>query len=114
MSEQDYKNLNVDEVLQAVRDEQISAEEALLYEKEGKRRKSLIEALEALVNPNDSMEDDKQNGQHEQPKQRLVLVKFVANAKVGPNLYKVGNKLEVTHEDYEAFVKAGVITKEDE
>ncbi|HWL13441.1 MAG TPA: hypothetical protein VNQ57_10665 [Ureibacillus sp.] len=114
MSEQDYKSLNVDEVLLAVRNEQISAEEALLFEKEGKARKSLIEALNVLVNPDEEKGTNEESIEDEQEHPAFVTVKFIANVKIGPNLHKVGKKLEVTQEDYDTFVKAGVILKENE
>jgi len=110
MSEQDYKNLNVEEVLAAVQNGELAAEEALLFEKEGKARKSLIVALEELVNPEDDTK--KEESKEEAPEKEeptLVEVKFIANVKVGTNLYKAGEKLAVTVEEQEAFLKAEVI-----
>jgi len=109
MNEQEYKNLNVDEVLEAVREGIIAAEEALLFEKEGKARKSLIEALEVLVNPDDEQVKNEENSEVNQEQQKLVTVKFTANVKVGSNLFKAGEELEVSVAEREAFLKADVI-----
>lgn len=109
MPEHEYKSLNVDEVLEAVREGKIAAEEALLFEKEGKARKSLIEALEVLVNPDDEQEKNEENSEVNQEQQKLVTVKFTANVKVGSNLLKAGEELEVSVAEREAFLKADVI-----
>jgi len=112
MPEQDYKNLTVDEVLEAVENGAISAEQALEYEKQGKARKTLVEALEELVNANQSTGDETLEPSSEtipEEEQSFITVKLIENVKLGRDLYKAGDKLGVDEEVYETLIKAKVI-----
>jgi len=104
MPEQDFKSLTVDEVLLAVQNGDISAEEALAIENQGKGRKTLIEALGALTDYSSINEKDS-----ETVDQQSITIKFIENVKVGTSLFKAGEELEVTEKQLDEFVKAKVI-----
>lgn len=101
MTDESYKELTVDEVLEAIRNEEISVEQALDYELSGKKRKTLLDALnEGLGIPaNDSTKQ----------KTQLQVVIFNQNVKFGKNRYKPGEKVEVTNEEYNELLEAGVL-----
>lgn len=104
MNEQDYKNYTVEEVLEAVHNGEITAEEALALENKGKARKTLVEALEELNNASQTSDGD--TPEVEQVK---VPVKLIANIKLGSGLFKAGDKLEVDEDVYEALVKVKAV-----
>lgn len=112
MPEQDYKSLNVEEVLEAVQNGDISAKEALELEKLGKNRKTLVEALEELTVDNEESQEPTQDETPEEEPE-LITVKLIENVKLGTDLFKAGDKLGVDEKVYETLVKSKVIAADE-
>lgn len=108
----DYKNLTVEEVLEAVRNGEISAEEVLEIEKQGKARRTLVEALEEIISgksTDDEFQEPPQDQTLEDPEETLITVEFNKNVKLGTDLFKTGDKIDVNEGLYETLVNAKVI-----
>ncbi|MGG0718685.1 hypothetical protein ABE096_13970 [Robertmurraya massiliosenegalensis] len=101
MTEESYKELNVDEVLEAVHNGEISVEQAFDFELQGKKRKTLMDALKEIVNTTKS-DDQKLDF-------KLHLVTFNRNVKYGKSRFRLGEKVKVTEEEYNQLLNAGVI-----
>lgn len=100
MTEESYRKLNVDEVLEAIQAGQISVEQAMEYELSGKKRKTLLDALKEFLEPSEGVSES-------EPQLREVT--FNQNVKHGKNRYKRGEKTEVSEEEYNELLKSGVI-----
>lgn len=101
MTEESYKKLNVDEVLEAIQKGEISAEQALDYELVGKKRKTLLDALKEMIEPSADDTPELETRSHE--------VTFNQNIKFGKNRFKRGEETKVSAEEYSDLLKAGVI-----
>ncbi|MBY0122159.1 hypothetical protein [Bacillus sp. S/N-304-OC-R1] len=113
MTQDIYKNLTVEEVLEAVKNEQLSAEKAFEYESQGKNRKTLLEALkEMTAEVNDSLEDSNEPNSSVNDPLETISVVLTENVKFGNTRYKIGNKIDVSPDDYEVLLKAGVIQED--
>src|SRR5690606_32121515 len=92
-----FDDLSIDQVLELIENGEVTAEEALDIEMQGKNRKTLILALEKMIEPDPPEEPE------------TVKVIFVRNTKHNRTLYQVGQKDEVSKEDYDALLAAKVI-----
>ncbi|QVY60938.1 hypothetical protein [Cytobacillus gottheilii] len=108
MTEEQYNSLNVNEVLEVVQKAEITAEEALAYESQGKKRKTLLDALNDILESNNELNDSNDNSED---KPKLTVVSFNKNVKFGTVRYKKGEKTEVTEEDYDYLLKGGLINE---
>lgn len=93
----DIENMTVEEVLERVENGDITAEEALQAEQQGKNRKQLVKALQKLVGVEGDGETSK------------VTVFLLKNIKYNKERFKAGEEIEIAQKDVESFVKNGII-----
>jgi mannose/fructose/N-acetylgalactosamine-specific phosphotransferase system component IIB len=103
MSEQqqiNLENMSVDEVLELIENGEITPEEALKIEAEGKNRKTLVGTLDKMIESTNMSEQEKP-----------VKVKgvIVANVKHNKDRYQAGQRVELPQEDYDVLLAAKVI-----
>lgn len=94
-------DLSVEEVLEMVESGVCTPAEALELEKQGKNRKTLVNALEKMVGTADTQE----NGVESQK----TMVTLIKNIKHHNKRYKIGEQIEIEEMDFDSFVKAGII-----
>ncbi|HZG16960.1 MAG TPA: hypothetical protein VE710_18370 [Candidatus Bathyarchaeia archaeon] len=96
-------DMSVEEVLEMVESGACTAAEALELEKQGKNRKTLVNALEKLVV--DSGGESATDGLKES-KAKVTLLKYVKYKGIW---YNIGQEIEVEEKDLQSFAKAGII-----
>lgn len=106
VTQKDMESMSADEVLGLIETGDLSAQEALDIERQGKNRKTLIGVLEKLIQPPES------SNKHEQSE--LVKVVFLVNTKHNKTLYQAEQKEEVSKEDCETLLAANVIRLREE
>lgn len=92
-----FEDLSIDQVLELIENGEVTAEEALDIEMQGKNRKTLIGILEKMLTPDPPEEPE------------TVKVIFVRNTKHNRTRYQAGQKVEVSKEDYDVLLAAKVI-----
>jgi hypothetical protein len=102
-----FENMSIDEVMTLIENEEITAQEALEIERQGKNRKTLIGLLEKMLG--DPGKDPANDESKSEPKPEKMKVKLLKNIKYNKDRYKIGEEIEIDSKDEEAFVKAGII-----
>lgn len=98
--------LNVQEVLELVENGEYTPEEAIEIEQSGKRRRTIIETLEKLIDEQNESQDEIEVDPQAKQKEKVVLLK---NIKYNTDRFKIGEEIEVDLEDMASFIKAGII-----
>lgn len=104
--------LSIEGVLLKVESGEITPDAALEAEKQGQNRKTLIAQLERMV----EQQSDESQGSEQTPdapatndEQGITKAVFLKNVKHNKTLYKTGQKVELSQEDYEILLAANVI-----
>lgn len=101
-----FDNLNVQEVLELVESGKYTPEEAIEIERQGKGRRTLIEALERLKI---SSQDDASQESADKSKAKKITVTLLKNIKYKGQRYKIGETIEINEEYYDRFIAAKII-----
>lgn len=99
-----FENLSIDEVMCLVSSGQVTPEEAIEIEAQGKNRKTLIGALGKLIG------DDNEKTEEQKPETNKV--NLLQNIKYKGERYQIGEEIEIDPKDRESFIKAGIIAGE--
>lgn len=112
MADYNFENLKVEEVLELVANGEITAEEAIEIEKQGKNRTTLIKELTELLNDDVDSSDVADNEQEGDTSAERTIVTLNKNIKYNGQRFKVGEQIEINSNDVESFIKLGVIAGE--
>lgn len=96
-----YEDMSIEQVLDLIDSGEITAQEVLDHEMQGKKRKTLISVLEKMIPPPEEIDES-------------VSVVFLQNTKHNKTFYQAGQKAEVPAEDYEVLLAAKVIRPREE
>lgn len=101
-----FDERSIQEVVELVERGEITAQEALETEKQGKNRKTLLNILEKMIGTTDHETDDSKKQNQENQKLSVTLLK---NIKYKRKWYKIGDEIEIDSGDREAFIRAEII-----